>query len=110
KVSVKGSEVGFALSRIEKLLELKPELRKHVLHCEKLKYEQTLQQSQIQGQKLLSETRTSPQPERSIGEYLSLNQFKLLEQLMKPEKMPETAPETAQQNINQEFLKKKKRK
>jgi|SRR6266498_2903362 len=114
KVYTKGSEVGYSLQTIEKILSLKLELRQRLLHQ---KDEQKLQQTkeQIKEQKPPSTQQkiTEPKPELVIKRTQKIKaeikeekhpseQFKLLEQLIKPEQQNE--------RINPALLKKKKRK
>src|SRR6266542_3558456 len=114
KVYTKGSEVGYSLQTIEKILSLKLELRQRLLHQ---KDEQKLQQTkeQIKEQKPPSTQQkiTEPKPELVIKRTQKIKaeikeekhpseQFKLLEQLIKPEKK--------NKRINPALLKKKKRK
>ena len=114
KVYTKGSEVGYSLQTIEKMLSLKPEFREPFL---KQKDEQKLQHTKTkiteqkpelthqkirdQEQEMLAGTVTEIKPAHQKEKY-HLKQSKIAEQLLKPEQNEE--------RINPLLLKKKKRK
>lgn len=117
KVKVKGSELDYSLQTIEKLLELKPELRLQVLKQKQQKHQQQLSQylsRQQQKQTLLEKHRQRTellkpaQKSKELKEQLfpqghrSLKEAKILEILLKPQ--AENNP------INPHLLKKKKQK
>ena len=114
KVYTKGSEVGYSLQTIEKILALKPELREPLLMQKEQKQIQgSTEQIKTEKQKSLlpkssEETRQSViskvkdiTPETKEEKHQE-EQFKILEQLIKPEHNNE--------RVNPELLKKKKRK
>jgi hypothetical protein len=114
KVYTKGSEVGYALATIEKILAIKPELKQTFL-IQKEQQEQVntkeenrrakptslLLKSKEEKQKLSIYTTKEIKPETSEEKH-RVDHFKILEQLIKPEQNLE--------RINPELLKKKKRK
>ncbi|MBI1342128.1 MAG: relaxase/mobilization nuclease domain-containing protein [Terrimonas sp.] len=91
KVRVKGSEVGYSLSKIEKILSLQPEQKKTVLQQEQLK---EMAKPQIQQQQLSIIQQKNLEKSKSLKEATEL--------LIKPTPF--------QENINPALLKKKRRK
>ena len=114
KVYTKGSEVGYSLQTIEKILALKPELKQTFLEqMGRLKMQTLKEQSkeerheskftQTGNQKQAPRTSMIKGPKPRVQEEIhSPEPSKLLEQLLKPEHNNE--------RINPELLKKKKRK
>src|SRR6266498_1525260 len=114
KVYMKGSEVGYSLQTIEKILALKLELRQRLLHQKDeqkfhfIKPQIKEQKPEFTQQKIneqkeeLNISRIKELKLENKEEKYSTEQSKLLEQLLKPEHQNE--------RINPELLKKKKRK
>ncbi len=114
KVYMKGSEVGYSLQTIEKILALKPELKQaslqqkdeqkfHFIKPQIKEQKPEFTQQKINEQKEeLNISRIKELKLENKEEKYSTEQSKLLEQLLKPEHQNE--------RINPELLKKKKRK
>ncbi len=114
KVYSKGSEVGYSLQTIEKILSLNPELRQTLLEQkERQKIQRTKEQIKEEKQGLILSKMRASKPELPIKmikeiqlenkqEKHHIEKCKVLEQLLKPEQNIE--------RINPELLKKKKRK
>ena len=114
KVYTKGSEVGYSLQTIEKILALKPENKQPFLQQKEQKQIQgSTEQIKTEKQKSLLPKSSKERQQSFIGETKEIapetkeekhqaEQFKLLEQLIKPERNNE--------RVNPELLKKKKRK
>lgn len=117
KVKVKGSELDYSLQTIEKLLELKPNLRLQVLKQKEEKHQQKLSQylsGQQQKQSLVEKHRRATellkpvQKSKELKEKLlprshrSLKEAKVLEIFLKPQ--------TENNAVNPHLLKRKKQK
>lgn len=107
KVKVKGSEVGYSLQTIEKLLSLKPELRRQIFkEEEEIKHRQQL--STITPGPIRKSTESFQQKSPSHLQRVEKKELpsqsgesKILNILLRPERQS--------QNINPQLLKKKKR-
>ncbi len=114
KVYTKGSEVGYSLQTIEKILSLKPDFRQALLQQkEQQKIQHTKEQVKEEKQRLTPPKIRASKPElpvKMVNEIKSehkeekhhIEQSELLEQLLTPERSNE--------RINPALLKKKKRK
>jgi hypothetical protein len=91
KVYTKGSEVGFSLSKIEKLLELKPELKIQLLYKEQ---KQSVSKDQQNTPSSLyrksgqtnQQTTKDVEPGRSVSKEIGNAILKTLDMLMRPER------------------------
>lgn len=101
KVKVKGSEVGYSLQTIEKVLSLKPESRTQILKEEEIKLREQLSIStDVKSNKLLQAKSPSQEIKRQEQPFQSNETSKILETLLRPERQNEY--------IDPRLLKKKK--
>jgi len=113
KVYIKGSEVGFSLSKIETLLQLKPELRMRLLLKEKdslskeKRFENQVQKpdNHSRFRQSIGQTAKDFEHGNSLPKDISATLIKTLQSLMKPE----LQEQTSQTSITEEEIKRRQK-